>query len=254
MDNIRHDINHKLFLQREENTKHLAYEREFGFYKSIASGNLDEVKRRYQRYLDSNRNSEPDNKHGILSKDPVQNLKYHFAILAALVSRFCVEQGLEREIAYNMADVYIQRADAMKTEAEVDKLQEQMILDFTERMRASRKKNIYSKQIAKCVDYIYDNLHKKLKVGDIADYLNMTPAYLSKLFSKEIGMPLSTYIREQRLEAAAQMLQFSDFSIAEIADYFVFSSQSHFTSAFQEKYGMTPKKYRDNYSSRAMIQ
>lgn len=249
---IKHDINHKLFLQREENTKHLAYEREFGFYKAIASGNVEDVKKRYQRYLDSNRNSEPDNKNGILSKDPVQNLKYHFAILAALVSRFCVEKGLEREVAYNMTDVYIQRVDSFKKEADIDALQEQMIMDFTERMRACRKKDIYSKQIAKCVDYIYDNLHKRIKVGDIAAYLNMTPAYLSKLFSKEVGMPLSTYIREQRLEAAAQMLQFSDYSIAEIADYFVFSSQSHFTSAFQEKYDMTPKKYRDTHSNHVM--
>ena len=39
---------------------------------------------------------------------------------------------------------------------------------------------------------------------------------------------------------------------AEIADYFVFSSQSHFTSAFQEKYDMTPKKYRDTHSNHVM--
>ena len=249
---IKQDINHKLFLQREENTRHLAYDREFGFYKAIATGNTEEVKRRYKRYLESNRNTEPDNQNGILSKNPVQNLKYHFVILAAMVSRFCVEEGLEREIAYSMTDVYIERADELTTEEELDQLQELMIFDFTDIMYKAKKKHIYSKQINKCVDYIYENLHKKLKVGDIAEYLGMTPAYLSKLFSKEVGMPLSTYIRDQRLIAASNMLQFSDLSIAEIADYFEFSSQSHFTSAFQEKFNVTPKKYRDIHSQTAM--
>ncbi len=249
---IKHDINHKLFLQREENTKHMAYESEFGFYKAIASGNTEEVKRRYNQYTVKKMYSDPQNQNGILSLNPVQNLKYHFAILAAMIARFCVEEGLEREVAYNMTDVYIQKADELKSEGDVLKLQEIMIMDFSELMRNSKKKNIYSKQISKCVDYIYDNLHKKLKVGDIAAYLGMTPAYLSKLFSKEVGKPLSTYIREQRLIAASNMLQFSDYSIAEIADYFEFSSQSHFTSAFQEMFGMTPKKYRDTHAQHAM--
>ena len=249
---IKREINHKLYMQREENIKHLDYEREFGFYKSISSGNMEEVVRRYQRYLDSNGNQTEDQRNGTLSKNPIQNRKYHFAILGALAARFCVEDGLEREVAYSMTDVYIQRMDEVSDIETLESLQWQMIKDFTERMQETRKKDIYSKQITKCIDYIYNNLHKKLRSTEIAEYLQMTPAYLSKLFSKEVGMPLSAYIKDQRLVAAAQMLRFSDFSIAEIADYFEFSSQSHFTSSFQEKYKLTPKKYRDKYSHKAL--
>ena len=46
--------------------------------------------------------------------------------------------------------------------------------------------------------------------------------------------------------------KFSDYEISEIATYLLFSSQSHFTTAFLKKYGTTPKKYRDENQTTAM--
>lgn len=249
---IKHELNHKLFSQREENSKHLEYEKEFGFYRAIASGDIDDVNRRHQQYIDSDGYTTSESKNGILSKNPLQNRKFHFVILAAMITRFCVEAGLEREIAYNMSDIYIQKADLCTSIAQIDTLQSGMINDFTLRMRDNQKKNVYSRPIAKCIDYIYNNLHHKLRVTDIAEHLAMNPSYLSKLFSKEVGVSLSAYIKDKRLDAAAQMLQYSDYSITDISEYFDFSSQSHFTAAFQEKYGITPKRYRDKFATRSM--
>ncbi len=242
---IKKEISQKLFLQGEENIKHLSSEREFSFYQAIANGDKALVEKKYQNYLDHKANTTSDRRNGILSEDPLQNRKYHFAILAAFVSRFCEEAGMSREVALSMTDVYILRADKTRDIDTLEELQHMMVLDFTERMKNYRTDKVYSKQISKCIDYIYDNLSQKLRISEIAEYLGMTSAYLSKLFSKEVGMSLSNYIRERRLYAAAQLLQFSDYTIAEISEYFDFSSQSHFTSTFQAKFGMTPKKYRD---------
>ena len=43
---------------------------------------------------------------------------------------------------------------------------------------------------------------------------------------------------------AARMLQYSDYTISQIAQYFGFSSQSYFGTCFQTWYGMTPNAYR----------
>lgn len=246
--NIESELNHKLFLQREENTRHPEFEKEIGLYKAIASGDLEEVKRRLklnESWTDLTTSGE---RNGLLSQNPLQNRKFHFVIFAAMTTRFCVEFGLEHEKAYNMSDIFIQQADLCTTIEQLNALQTEMIRDFTLCMKDRQKQNTHSKLIAKCIDYIFDNLQKKLKTGDIADYLSISPSYLSRLFAKEMGMSLSSYIKSQRLNAAAQMLQYSDYSILEIAEYFEFSSQSHFTSAFQEKYKTTPKRYRDAFS------
>lgn len=249
---IKQELNYKLFMQREENVKHLEYEKEFGFYKAIASGNMKEVLERHKEYEKTVGYTNTQSKNGVLSQNPLQNQKFHFVILAAMITRFCVESGLERETAYNMSDIFIQRVDLCTSIPQINELQLSMVVEYTTLMQENRKRNVYSRQITKCIDYIYDNLHHKPTVNDIAEYLRMTPAYLSKLFAKEVKMPLSTYIKEQRITAAANMLQYTDYSISEISEYFEFSSQSHFTSAFQSMYGLTPKKYRDKYAVKSM--
>lgn len=249
---FKQELNNKLLLQREENTKHLEYEKEFGLYKAIAAGDLEEVNRRHQWYIETNGYTTSNARNGTLSQNPLQNRKFHFVILAAMITRFCVEAGLERETAYSMSDIFIQKADLCTTVPQIDALQTTMIQEYTLSMRNNQKKNVYSRPIVKCIDYIYDNLSQKLKVQNIATHLNINPSYLSRLFSREVGMSLSAYIKDKRLDAAAQMLQYSDYSITDISEYFNFSSQSHFTAAFQEKYGITPKRYRDKYATKSM--
>lgn len=239
-------IDADIFLQQQEPSRHLDYEKEFGFYKAIASGNLDEVKRRHAAYAASDGYPTSDDRQGILSADPLQNLKYHFVILAAMISRYCADSGLPRELAYSMSDVYIRRVDICKRKEEVNRLQTEMILRYTKVMQENRNKGIYSKQIVKCVDYIHANLQQDLHLETLAEYLDMNPTYLSRLFKKEMKIPISTYIKNERLKNAAQLLQYSDYTISEISESMNFSSQSHFTSSFQKLFGITPKHYRDS--------
>ena len=47
------------------------------------------------------------------------------------------------------------------------------------------------------------------------------------------------------MEIVKNLLQYSEYSMIDIANRLSFSSQSHFTQQFRESVGMTPKKYRD---------
>ena len=133
------------------------------------------------------------------------------------------------------------KIDFGKKLEEIDALQTEMIMSYTKAMQENRSKGIYSKQIVKCVDYIHANLQQELRLETIAEYLNMNPTYLSRLFKKEMNISISAYIKHERLKSAAYLLEYSNYSISEISEYLNFSSQSHFTSSFQELYGLTPK-------------
>ena len=52
---------------------------------------------------------------------------------------------------------------------------------------------------------------------------------------------------EEKIEVAKKLLQYSDYSMIDIANRLSFSSQSHFIQQFREIVGMTPKKYKDLY-------
>ena len=112
--NIDKEVNMKLFQQQQEQSRHLDYEKEFGIYKAIANGNMEEVKARHKEYEEHKGYTTGNDKNGVLSADPLQNAKYHFVILAAMTSRFCAQYGLPREIAYSMSDIFIQRMDVCK--------------------------------------------------------------------------------------------------------------------------------------------
>jgi len=94
---------------------------------------------------------------------------------------------------------------------------------------------------------IYDNLHTKISLEKLAEITALSPAYLSKLFHKEVGMTVSAYITKKRIEAAENMLKFSEYSCLEISDYLCFSSESHFIQVFRKHTGYTPKSFRERF-------
>ena len=53
-------------------------------------------------------------------------------------------------------------------------------------------------------------------------------------------------MKQHRMEEAAKLLKKSDMSIAQIAKNVGYESQSRFTTAFKDYYGMLPTEYRKN--------
>lgn len=75
---------------------------------------------------------------------------------------------MEREIAYTLSDVFVQKIDDCKTVAEIAALHNIMVRDFTKRMQLLQKA-AYSMHVARAIDYITIHLHEKLQTGNIAD-------------------------------------------------------------------------------------
>ena len=96
-------------------------------------------------------------------------------------------------------------------------------------------------------DLIYDNIYSGVRVSELADRLGLSAQYLSKLFRQEVGVTISEFIMSRRIQAAENMLKYSDYSSIDIGNYLNFSSHSHFISAFRKHTGLTPKQYREEF-------
>lgn len=233
-------LSHKLFLNRELNISHLAYNRELSFYDAVKAGDIAKVKELMLPLKNENL--------GTLSDNMLRNLKYHLTITVALITRFCMEGGMPAETAYTLSDIYIQRMDKLNSEEEIAKLHETLVFDFTKRMKKLSRENIFSKQISICIGYIEDHLHEKISLDSLAKHLDLNKTYLCKLFKKEVGITIGDYIKKLKIEAASNMLVYSDYSPSDISNYFSFSSHSHFINVFKAETGLTPNQYRNvNY-------
>ncbi len=67
--------------------------------------------------------------------------------------------------------------------------------------------------------------------------------YLSRLFSQETGMTIQQYIRQIRLERAAELLRSGKCNVTEAAMEVGYNSLSHFSTAFHEMFGCCPGLY-----------
>ena len=184
---------------------------------------------------------------GTLSDDPVRNFKYLFVASITYACRTAIQAGMDKERAFNSSDLYIRRVDELQTVDEIKALHKEMFSFYTEEVASLDKKNVFSKPIALCLDYIYEHLHEPIRIVDMADEVGLTQNYLSTLFKKETGRTVSEYVLAKRMEAAENMLRFSDYSSTEIGTILAFSSQSHFIQAFKKHTGYTPKQYRDKF-------
>ena len=122
------------------------------------------------------------------------------------------------------------------------------MIDFAVRMREITKSDGISLHVRRTVDFIYKNLGDHLTLEAAAEHEGLNPSYLSKLFAREMKMPLKAFILKARITTAQNILIFSDFPISEITASLGFSSQSAFSAAFRKLTGMTPMQYRSRFS------
>ena len=242
----RKKISYQEFLHREYEFFRAPLAPEMDFYETIRSGNLRKVKGLLSEPFHEKKGL------GILSDNPLQNLKYHLTITVALVARFCISGGLSQSEAYNLSDYYIRQTDEARTPQEISDIHNEMCLHYTRQMQTLQKSAITSKAVNTCINYIYENLHTRITLATLASVTNLSAPYLSRLFKKETGYSISEYIQTKKLETAKSMLASSDYSIAEISASLAFPSQSYFTNVLKKDCGMTPKEYRASNSGQIL--
>ncbi|MCM1381574.1 MAG: AraC family transcriptional regulator [Muribaculaceae bacterium] len=225
------------FLHRETDDRHHTQNEEMYQYDLLRMGDpkaVDEGIKMFSSDLT-----------GHISDDPLRNYKYLFVASVTVACRAAIAGGMDSERAYNISDLYILKMDSLQTVDEVKALHADMFAFYTKEMAALDKAGVYSKPITACIDYIYNHLHEPIRVKILAEKVGLNESYLSTLFKKETGQSVSEYVLSKRMEAARNMLKFSDYTYAEISAVLAFSSQSHFIRAFKKCNGCTPREFRN---------
>lgn len=103
----------------------------------------------------------------------------------------------------------------------------------------------YSLPIRKVITYIRTDLTADLSLKSMAEQLNVNASYLSSLFKKEIGVPLTEYVNACRISHAQALLLSTDQPIKTVALQCGISDMHYFSRMFKRMTSMTPKTYRE---------
>ncbi|MBS7254101.1 substrate-binding domain-containing protein [Flavobacterium branchiicola] len=99
--------------------------------------------------------------------------------------------------------------------------------------------------ITKMNEIIKKNVENpKFSVEDLADKLGVSRVQLYRKVKAIIGINISDHINNVKLEKAAELLKSNEMNISEIAYSLGFSSPNYFSTAFKNKFGISPKEYK----------
>ncbi len=97
--------------------------------------------------------------------------------------------------------------------------------------------------VSNCLRIIDENIAYKLTLDVLSKRLCVSKSHLSKLFKEEVGIGVSDYIRDRRLEQAKHLIQVGNYTITQVSDMLGYCSVCYFSTEFRKKYNLTPSEY-----------
>lgn len=92
--------------------------------------------------------------------------------------------------------------------------------------------------------YMEEHLDEPLSIPQLSRRAFLSPTAFKAAFRQRYGLAVHAWLRQRRMERAAQLLQGSSLTVLEVAQSVGYSSGSQFTAAFRERYGTSPGKFR----------
>lgn len=106
-----------------------------------------------------------------------------------------------------------------------------------------RQKRLAQERVGKVVEILRENLSEPPGVEELGRRVGCSHFYLSRSFTKEMGQTISQYLRQLRMERAAELLRSGKYNVTEAALEVGYNSLSHFSHAFRETHGCCPGLY-----------
>ena len=112
-----------------------------------------------------------------------------------------------------------------------------------EELFCHRQKRLSTERVDKVIAMLKKDLALPPMLGDIGRAVGCSAFHLSRTFSAATGRTIPQYLRQLRMERAAELLKSGKFNVTETALEVGYSSLSHFSHAFHETYGCCPGLY-----------
>ena len=206
--------------------------------KAVTDGNLN-----YREIYDGRQDFESELTP--VSGNTLRDVKNEMLVFCSLCCRAAIQGGMPIKTAKEMEVKYHTEIERMDTVTKLKNLNAEMLDAYVRRVHDGRENPLISKTIQECCDYIRANVTKPLDVDEIAAQMGYATYYFTRKFYKEMGIKVSDYIKQARIEYAKIALMTSGKSIQEISDTLQFGTRNYFSRVFQEVVGMTPAAYRD---------
>ena len=230
-------INESIQMYKNSGTQEIRkypYEKERLLITKLKTGNIDDAKALLNDLLGYVFFSEGSN---------LEIVKSRSLELCSLLSRAAIEGGATSD---HILKVNNQLLTTIPNITNMDdlcyKLQE--AIDAFNDCMFERMHTKNNDLIKKAIRYISKNFSTSLSLEELAEQVNLNPAYFSTIFKQSMGSSFKEYLNMVRIEESKRLLTNTDYALLDIAIAVGFEDQSYFSKVFKKYTGLTPKQYR----------
>ena len=98
--------------------------------------------------------------------------------------------------------------------------------------------------IKEAIHYIEQNFQNDISIEEIARVCGINRSYFGKIFRKSIGKSPQEFLMNYRMIKATELLSLTSLSISEISQAVGYDNPLHFSRAFKNVYGISPRTWR----------
>ncbi|MDG5789719.1 AraC family transcriptional regulator [Evansella sp. AB-P1] len=120
------------------------------------------------------------------------------------------------------------------------------LIKNSDKLEQKKKVPIERNLVIQGLKYIDEN-YPNATLGELANRLNLPIYTVSKSIKKATNQTFKNLLQEKRLSKAKELLETTDIAIGEVVDQVGYDNISYFYRIFKEKYGQTPKRFRNNF-------
>ncbi|HYH04345.1 MAG TPA: response regulator [Bacillota bacterium] len=132
---------------------------------------------------------------------------------------------------------------------------ESMLAHFFEQLNThihQRRASFKQKLIHEIQQYLDENYHGEITLSQIAGQYQISPSYLSLLFTEFAGKKFVDYLTERRMKKAQELLKHTELKIYEIANAVGYNDSFYFSNCFKKLLGISPSEYREKVRSQPL--
>jgi len=238
--NSQQQTRYRIQIEDEQILNH-TYAEEEVLWELISLGDVEGVERMIKL---------PRTKYPLVIENNVKKNEEYMAVSSiAMLARVAIKSGLTSSESFLMSDLYLKKIASSRSIEEINQIGYEAYMEYVVRIHHYKKSETMNSYVEDCKKDIIKNLYRPISLSKIAKDLGIRPSYLSRLFTLHEGKTVTEYIHELKVAEAESMLLYSDRTIAEIADYLKFNSQSYFGKLFKKYTTMTPQEFRKKNKS-----